>query len=90
MIARLLATVIMLLLAFAAAFWGYSLGFALMFLFVAAVTWFKWEIIRDGFAAAKAESQMPIIRLSANMIGGLANMFRGERRRGRRSSSSNA
>lgn len=92
MIGRLITTAILLFLAFYA-FWGNALGagvvnpFGILFLVLAVAAWFKWEIIRDAFAAAKGESQMPIIRLSANMLGGLANMFRGDRPH-RRSSSS--
>jgi hypothetical protein len=91
---RVITTVILLMLALYA-FWGNALDagavnpFGILFLFFAAMAWFKWAIIRDGFAVAKGESQTPIIRLSANMIGGMANMFRGSQDH-RRPPSSNA
>ncbi|HEX5452736.1 MAG TPA: hypothetical protein VFX06_02990 [Stellaceae bacterium] len=90
MMARLSATIIMLFLAFAAGYWGESVVFGLMFLFFAAVTWSKWEIISGAFAAARRESQTPIIRLSSSIIGGLANMLRGNRLHRRSPSSSDA
>jgi hypothetical protein len=64
MIGRLLATIVVLLLAFGA-FWGdpfgegYSIG--ALFLFFAVVTWFRWKVIRGGFYAAKENSTLPII-----------------------------
>jgi uncharacterized membrane protein YbhN (UPF0104 family) len=77
MIARLIVTIILLLLAFGA-FWANALGagyltnpFGILFVFFAAVAWFKWESIRDGFDAAKGESQLPIIRLASKIIGGM-------------------
>jgi hypothetical protein len=61
----------LLLLAFGA-FWANAFGagyltnpFGILFVFFAAVAWFKWESIRDGFDAAKGESQLPIIRLAS-------------------------
>ena len=55
MIGKLIATTILLLLAFYA-FWGNALGagyllnpFGILFLFLAAVTWFKWEAVREAF-----------------------------------------
>ena len=54
MIARLITTTILVLLAFGA-FWGNALGagylinpFGILFLFLAAVTWFKWEAGQRG------------------------------------------
>jgi hypothetical protein len=79
MISRVTTTAILLLLALYA-FWGNALGagrinpFGILFVFFAAVTWLKWEIIRDAFSAAKGESQLPIIRLSAKMIGGIQTL----------------
>ena len=85
MIARLAATAIMLLLAFAA-FLSPSgcdncqerLGapFGIFFAVIAAITWLKWEIIREGFYAAKNESQLPIIRLGWMGICGLGRLLR--------------
>jgi hypothetical protein len=85
MIARLAVTAIMLLLAFSA-FLSPSgcdncqqhLGapFAIFFVVIAAVAWFKWEVIREGFHAARSESQLPIIRLGWMGICGLARLVR--------------
>jgi len=91
MIARVAVTAIMLLLA-VAAFLSPSgcdnceqrLGapFGLLFWFIAAITWLKWESIREGFSRAKDESQFPIIRLGVMGLGGLASLVRrGSRRR---------
>jgi hypothetical protein len=77
MIGRLMATAILLLLAFYA-FWDDVLGagrlFGILFLFFAAVAWFKWETVRDGFSAAKGESELPIIRLASKIIGGMRTL----------------
>jgi len=60
MIGRVIATAILLSLAFFA-FWDNALGagrinpLGILFLFSAAVTWLKWEVIRDAFSAAKGE-----------------------------------
>jgi len=82
MIGKLIATTVLLLLALYA-FWGNALGvgylinpFGILFLFLAAVTWFKWEAIREGFRAAKDESNIPIIRLNSKVIGGMFSMRR--------------
>jgi hypothetical protein len=82
MIGKRIATTILLLLALNA-FWGNALGagylinpFGILFLFLAAVTWFKWEAIREGFRAAKDESNIPIIRLNSKVIGGMFSMRR--------------
>jgi hypothetical protein len=84
MIGRLIATAILLLAAFYA-FWenvlGAGLFFGILFLFFAAVAWFKWEVVRDGFSAAKGESQLPIIRLGSKIIGGMQTSLRGPPRR---------
>jgi hypothetical protein len=54
MIGRLLATAILLLLAFNA-FWGNAFDagvinpFGILFLLIAAVTWFKWTSIKEAF-----------------------------------------
>ena len=80
MIIKLSTTIVMMLLAFSA-FWdntlgaGYALG--LLFLFLAVVTWFKWDIIKDGFYTAKGESELPIIRLAAKTIEGMVYIQRG-------------
>jgi hypothetical protein len=91
MIGRMTATAILLLLAFYA-FWDNALGagrinpFGILFLFLAAVVWLSWEIIREAFSTAKGESQLPIIRLAAKVIAGMGALRQGPRRR--RSSSS--
>ena len=75
---RVVATAIMLLLALIA-FRDDALGSGYIicaaFVLIAAVTWFKWAPIREAFRSAKDESDVPIIRLSSRIIGG---MRRGE------------
>ena len=87
MIGKLIATTILLLLAFYA-FWGDALGtgylinpFGIVFLVLAAVIWFKWEAVREGFRSAKDESYIPIIRLNSNIIGGMFSKRQGPLRR---------
>jgi hypothetical protein len=82
MIARLLVTIITALLAFYA-FWGNALGagrvlnpFGILFLFLAVLIWFKWETIREAFHSVKNESDLPIIRLSSKIIGGMGTLRR--------------
>ena len=92
MISKLIATSILLLLAFYA-FWGDALGtgylinpFGIIFLLFAAVTWFKWEAIRDALRPAKDQSNIPTIDAIAGQIGG---MFSERQRPAQRRSSSN-
>ena len=87
MIARVVTTTILLLLAFYA-FWGDALGtgylinpFGIIFLLLAAVTWFKWEAVREAFRPAKDESDIPVIRLNSKIISGMGSMLRGPPRR---------
>jgi len=84
MIGKVIATAILLLLAFYA-FWDDVLGagnlFGILFLFFAAVAWHRWEVIREAFSAAKGESQLPTIWLSAKIIGGMQSLRRGSQRR---------
>jgi hypothetical protein len=87
MIARVVTTTILLLLAFYA-FWGDALGtgylinpYGILFLFLAAGTWFKWEAIREAFSSAKDESDIPVIRLNSKIISGMGSMLRGPPRR---------
>lgn len=82
MIARCVSTALVFLLALYA-FWGNALGagrifnpFGLLFLLFTYVIWFKWEIVRDAFASAKGESNVPIIRLGYNIIEGLSAKHR--------------
>jgi uncharacterized membrane protein YbhN (UPF0104 family) len=77
MVARVLITALMLLLAFAA-FWGNALDagyvlnpFGILFLFLSGIIWFNWASVRDGFISAKDESNIPIIRLGSAIIAGL-------------------
>jgi hypothetical protein len=42
-----------------------------VFVFVAAVTWFKWAAISEAFRSVKVESDVPIIRISSRIIGGM-------------------
>ena len=84
MIGRLMVTATLLLGAFYA-FWENVLGagnfFGILFLFFAAMAWFKWEAIRDAFSAARDESELPIIRLASKIIGGMRTLGHGPPRR---------
>ena len=77
MVARILVTALVILLAFGA-FWGNALDaghilnpFGILLLFLAGVIWFMWEPLRDGFITAKDESNIPIIRMGSAIIRGL-------------------
>ena len=77
MITRIVATTIVLILAFGA-FWWDAMGvgrilnpFGILFLLIAAIIWFKWELVRDAFSTAKNESSMPIVRLASKVIKGM-------------------
>ena len=94
MVARISATAAALLLAFNA-FWGDALGaghvlnpFGILFLLLAALIWFAWNPLREGFTSAKDESDIPIIRLGPAIIGGLSRTFRPRRKDETSSSSS--
>src|SRR5215469_17163848 len=87
MIARLIATAILSLLAFYA-FWGDALGtgylinpFGIIFLLLAAVTWFKWDAVREAFGQAKDESNISTIDAIAGQIGGMFSKRQGPARR---------
>ena len=87
MITRILATATLFLLA-VNAFWnnafdaGHILNpFGILFLLLTAGTWFGWDLIREAFRSVMGESQIPIIRLSAKIIGGLSGMMRPPSRR---------
>ena len=87
MVARVITTTILSLLAFYA-FWGDALGtgylinpYGILFLLLAAGTWFKWEAIREAFSSAKGESNIPVIRLNSKIISGMGSMLRGPPRR---------
>ena len=84
MIGRLLATASMLALALGAVCGdvlgiGYPTG--LLFVLLAALAWFQWDAVREGFGAAKDESNIPIVRLGAKIIGGMEFLRRGSPRR---------
>jgi hypothetical protein len=92
MIGKLTATTILLLLALYA-FWGDALGtgylinpFGIIVLLLAALTWFKWEAVREAFRPAKDESNISTIDAIA---GQLAGMFSKRQEPARRRSSSN-
>ena len=76
MIGRLLTTTTVLLLAFGA-FWGNAIGegysVGAVCLVVAAIVWFKWEVIRLAFGSVKDESNIPILRMGFKMIQGMGS-----------------
>ena len=75
-ISRIVATAIVLILAFGALWWGamdaLSMSIGIILFLFAAIIWFKWDLIRDASATAKNESDVPIIRLGSNMIKGMS------------------
>lgn len=84
MTGRALAAAILLLLAVGAVCdnvldIGYPTGFLLLVL--AALAWFEWDAISQGFRSAKDESNIPIIRLGAKIIGGMEFLRHGASRR---------
>ena len=86
MVIRLFATIVLTGLGIYA-FWGDALGgghvlnpFGILFLLLAALTWFGWEPIREGFKSAKNESDIPIAaRLGSTIVRGMKVSKRGER-----------
>jgi hypothetical protein len=85
------ATAVMLLLAFGAVYGdvlgiGHPIG--LLLLVFAALTWFQWDAISEGFRSARDESNIPIIRLGSKIIGGMAFLRHGSPRRRSSSASS--
>ena len=77
MVARLVTTLIVFLLGLYA-FWSDGLGgghflnpSGIAFLLLAVALWFGWDFIRATFAAAKDESNIPIIRLGSTIIRGM-------------------
>ena len=84
MIGRLTATIVMLLLAFGAVLSdalgiGYSTGALL--LICTALTWFYWDTISEGFRSARGESNLPILRMGAKIIGGMEFLRHGSPQR---------
>ena len=89
MVGRIVTTVAALLLAFYA-FYGNAMGqghvlnpFGILCLGFAALIWFKWDLIRDAVHSAKNEFDLPITRLGAKIIEGMADSQRPSRRRRR-------
>ena len=77
MIARMIVTLILLLLSLYAFCAGVLDGGHILnpsgiaFLVVAGLVWFGWDTICAAFVAAKDESNIPIIRLGATIIRGM-------------------
>jgi hypothetical protein len=74
MVNRMLVTAVVPLLALGA-FWGNALDagrffnpFGILLLFLAVVVWLMSVPLRDGFIAAKNESNIPIIRMGSAII----------------------
>jgi len=91
MTGRSIATAIMLLLAFGAVFsnaLGIGYPTAALLLLFAALVWFQWDVISEGFRSAKDESNVPILRMGAKIIGGMEFLLHGSTRRRSSSASS--
>jgi hypothetical protein len=77
MVARLVTTLILLLLALYAFAAGVLDGGHILnpsgiaFLVLSGATWFGWDAVRAAFVAARDESNIPIIRLGAAIIRGM-------------------
>ena len=85
MVSRVFATIVLAGLGIYA-FWGDVLDgghvlnpFGVLFLLLAALTWFAWGPIREGFKSVKNESDLPISRLGSTIIRGMKVSRRGER-----------
>ena len=81
---RSIATAVMVLLAVGAVYGnvldiGYPTG--VLLLVFAVLTWFGWDTMVDGFRSAKDESNVPIVRLGAKIIGGMEFLKHGSPRR---------
>jgi hypothetical protein len=79
MILKILTTLIMLGLG-VVAFWSDAVGaghffnpFGVLFLFLTALVWFAWKPISDAFKSVKDESNIPIVRMGAKIIAGMAS-----------------
>jgi hypothetical protein len=79
MILKILTTLIMFGLG-VTAFWSDALGaghffnpFGMLFLFLAALVWFAWGPISNGFKSVKDESNIPILRMGSKIIAGMAS-----------------
>src|SRR5215471_6161602 len=87
MITRVLTTFVVVALGIYA-FWGDAMGqghvlnpFGILFLLLAALIWFGWEPICEGFKSVKDESDIPISRLGSTIIKGMTGLKRGPGRR---------
>src|SRR5215470_2690729 len=87
MITRVLATFVVVALGIYA-FWGDAMGqghvlnpFGILFLLLAALIWFGWGPICEGFKSTKDESDIPISRLGSTIIKGMIGLKRGPGRR---------
>lgn len=85
MLIRVFATIVLAVLGIYA-FWGGVLDgghvlnpFGILFLLLAALTWFGWEPIREGFKSVKNESDIPISRVGSTIVKGMKVSRRGER-----------
>jgi hypothetical protein len=65
------------------AFWDGALGgghvlnpFGILFLFLSGAAWFGWEAFGENSRAARAESDIPIIRLDSILIKGLGSLMK--------------
>jgi hypothetical protein len=84
MTGRLVATTIILLLAFGSVVsdpLGLGYPTAVLLLICAALAWFYWDTISEGFRSAKDESNVPILRMGAKVIGGMGSFLHGSPRR---------
>jgi hypothetical protein len=91
MMGRSIATAIILLLAFGAVFsdpLGSGYPTSALLLVCAALAWFHWDTISEGFRSAKDESNVPIVRMGAKIIGGMGFLRHGSPRRRSSSASS--
>jgi hypothetical protein len=91
MIGRSLVTALFVLLALGAVYTdpmsiGYQTG--LLLLLFAALAWFQWDIISEGFRSARNESNVPIIRMGAKALSGLGSLMHGSSPRRSSSNSS--
>src|SRR5215468_7337506 len=87
MITRVLATFVVVAFGIYA-FWGDAMGqghvlnpFGILFLLLAALIWFGWGPICEGFKSIKDESDIPISRLGSTIIKGMTGLKRGPGRR---------